>query len=188
MVFENNYSVKIVTNADYDKIKRGNYNYVALPNNTEYKIMLINNSPIFAIADVKLEGVNIGKWYIPRHDKIIIERPSNISRKFIFFDEDDNRAQDSGVVSGDEDNGLIEVTFYPEKNIMRTALLRSASAKFTSGSTVLGDYSSQKYYDKNIKNDQIDWDDPTYIVIRLIAIKKKRPYVAISKIIPPRIN
>lgn len=40
MVYQNGFGVKIITDNDQDKLRRGRYNYVALDNNTEYELML----------------------------------------------------------------------------------------------------------------------------------------------------
>lgn len=196
MVHENNFAVKIITTADHDKLKRGPYNYVALSNGAEYKIKLINNTSGFAVAHVKLEGENIGKWYIPAYDDIIIERPANVNRKFTFFAEDDRRAKISGVIAGDDNNGLIEVTFYPEKKMYKIAAFSNksmsvapsarSSMNFKSGSTVLGDRSTQRFLDANVNPNNIDWNDPTEIIIRLVVLND---YISIKQSkIPPRID
>lgn len=115
MVYSNGFAVKIITEKDHDKLKRDTHNYVALHNNTEYKIKLINDRSTDAMADVQLEGEMIGSWFIPARESITIERPGNVSRKFTFFRETDARPKSAGVRVGSELNGLIRVIFYPKK-------------------------------------------------------------------------
>jgi hypothetical protein len=115
MVYSNGFGVKIITDTDQDKLKRDIYNYVALYNNTEYKLQLVNDRSTDAMADVFIEGESVGTWFIPAHNDITIDRPANVARRFTFFKETDSRAIGSGVTPGESINGLIRVIFYPKK-------------------------------------------------------------------------
>lgn len=125
MVYNNGFSVKILTNNDQDKLKRNDYNYVALYNNTEYELQLINDRHTDAMAEVFIEGENIGTWFIPATDNIIINRPSNISKKFTFFRETDPRAIGAGTIPGESLNGLVRVVFYPKKRYMTITTVKN---------------------------------------------------------------
>ena len=118
MVYNNGFGVKIITDSDQDKLKRKSHNYVALENNTEYKIKLVNDRSTDAMAEVYVEGDSVGTWLLPAKNSIIIDRPANIARKFTFFDETDNRARGAGVVPGEIFNGVVRVVFYPKKEYM----------------------------------------------------------------------
>jgi len=115
MVYNNGFGVKIITNQDQDKLTRGSYNYVALDNNTEYKIQLRNDRSTDSMAEVYIEGDRVGTWLIPSKEHITIDRPANIARKFTFFKETDPKAIDAGVVPGEFSNGVVRVIFYPKK-------------------------------------------------------------------------
>lgn len=115
MVYQNGFGVKVITNGDQDKLKRGRYNYVALENNSEYELQLTNDRSTDAMAEVYIEGEHIGTWFIPQNDSITIDRPATVARKFVFFREHDRRAIRAGVTPGEFHNGLIKVVFYPKK-------------------------------------------------------------------------
>jgi hypothetical protein len=89
--------------------------YIEIPHETEYKLRLTNNRKVIADAVVKMEGQKIGKWRVNANDSIEIERPSDIMRKFTFLAEGTKEAAEAGIHSGDRNNGLIEVIFYPKK-------------------------------------------------------------------------
>lgn len=91
--------------------------YVALDNNTEYKLKLSNYKNMDAMADVYIEGDKIGTWFIPATDSIVIERPADTNRKFTFMQETDYRASNAGVIAGASTNGLIKVVFFPKKQM-----------------------------------------------------------------------
>lgn len=206
MVHQNGFSVKIETLGDHEKIYRGGYNYVALENGSEYKLLLINDRGSDCMAEVEMEGKKIGKWFIPAQDHILIDRPADVPRKFTFFSETDKRAISAGVVVGGRNNGLIKVTFYPKipeaipyvsmdepmyATLRSSTLKRSASpmsprasmaktSRYQSGSTVLGNRSNQRFgLVPGFSNDEIDWDSVTEITIRLVAIKEEN-YVSIG--------
>jgi hypothetical protein len=132
MVYNNGFGVKIITNTDQDKLKRDDYNYVALRNNTEYKLQLINDRDTDAMAEVFIENDQIGIWFIPSRGNVIIDRPANISRKFTFFRETDSRARSAGVISGDSNNGLIKVIFYPKKQLYLNMSTASRNSPYIS--------------------------------------------------------
>ena len=101
MVYNNGFGVKIISDTDQDKLKRDSYNYVALNNNTEYKVQLLNDRSTDAMAEVYVDGDNVGTWLVPAKENITIDRPVNVARKFTFFKETDTRARSAGVVPGE---------------------------------------------------------------------------------------
>ena len=115
MVYNNGFGVRVITDTEQDKLKRGEYNYIALRNNTEYKLQLTNDRATDAMAEVFIEDEKVGTWFIAAHNNITIDRPANISRRFTFFRETDARAISAGVTPGESTNGLIRVVFYPKK-------------------------------------------------------------------------
>ena len=134
----NNFGVNVISDTYNERVDRGgNYNYVALDNNTQYKLKLSNYRDTDAMAEVSVEGDKVGTWFIPANDSITIERPSDVSRKFTFFKETDTRATNAGVIPGESTNGLIKVIFYPKKpmayimtptySTMRTSLPSSST-------------------------------------------------------------
>lgn len=102
------------TNNTYAFKKLGKYNYVSLPNYSLYKIKLTNNRNTRCDAEVKIDGVSVGTWRIPSFDSILIERPANINRRFVFFRQDSHVAKKAGIEKNSPFNGVISVTFKPE--------------------------------------------------------------------------
>lgn len=232
MVYENGFGVKIIASERKDETKavRNGFNYVALKNGSEYKILLTNNKKVPAMATIQIDGVDVGTWLLPKEDSITIDRPAHISRKFTFFEENDRRAVSAGVVAGDDMNGVVRVTFLPKKEEKYVSLdeldddmmvptrlpvrsVRSASPSFSmkseslrsaplraqslmrpsfsegrSGATVLGSESTQSFKKmKKFSDDEVDWDNQTEIIIRIIV--EKGDFISIKRSkIPPRID
>lgn len=205
MVFLNGFVVEILPThgQDVDKFTRDGAKYVGLDHGAEYKIKLVNNTNRRADVKVELEGEVIGKWRVDAHDFVTIERPADKARKFTFLSEMSMDAIDAGVVVGDNSNGLVVATFYPEKERVYetvshspvvnrrlsassqssapssapSASLRSmspASRSYESGATVLGDRSHQQFDTVRALNpDEIDWDAVTRIQLRLVSRKPR---------------
>jgi len=214
MVCSNGFCVKIITDTDQDKLRREGYNYVALYNNTEYKIQLINDRSTDAMADVYIEGENIGTWFIPAHEDIVIERPADTARRFTFFKETDTRAVGAGVTPGESLNGVIRVVFYPKKQyiaisprrisqpFLESTLLQPSISplpttvslrpetlsrtvslpQYQSGATVLGQQSYQTFGSmRRFSDNEIDWNNKTEIIIRLIVKPKKNEFIKMTE-------
>jgi hypothetical protein len=109
----NGFSVNIIGD-NVVHFQKGEHNYYAVPHLSEYKIKLSNNRPMRCDAEVSIDVDPGGTWRIESFDSIVIERPANLNRKFIFVEEKSNVAQEVGIQSS-RDNGLIAVVFSPEK-------------------------------------------------------------------------
>lgn len=135
MVQVNGFAVAIITDGNQDKLKRPEGDYVALDNNTEYKLSLANYRNTDAMADVYIEDERVGTWFIPANDSIEIERPADTYRKFTFMKETDYRAVNAGVISGASTNGLVKVVFFPKKQtpiVMMAPRFRAMSPRRSS--------------------------------------------------------
>ena len=108
-----------------EKVHRFGSNYFTMADKTEYKIELSNNRSVKADAHVWIDGKKVGVWRINNHSTISIERPSDISKKFVLLKEGTVAARDSDIVSGKSENGLIKVEFQPEKESYRGYVLES---------------------------------------------------------------
>lgn len=111
----NNFSVIIVADG-VKTINRNGGRYIALANDTEYKIRLENSTNMRADATVFVDGEKAGTWRLGPTSTTIIERPANSSRKFTFVGETSRIARIAGVERGLDDNGLIKVIFSPERS------------------------------------------------------------------------
>jgi len=115
-VILNRFSLEIIASGmPVEKIIRKGGNYFAMPHETEYKIRLRNDHDINVDAHVWVDGKKAGVWRINPLSEIEIERPSDVARKFVLLKEGSKEALVAGIDSGHNDNGLIRVTFKPEK-------------------------------------------------------------------------
>ena len=98
-----------------EKVHRFGSNYFTMADKTEYKIELSNNRSVKADAHVWIDGKKVGVWRINSHSTISIERPSDVSKKFVLLKEGTSAARDSDIMTGKSENGLVKVEFQPEK-------------------------------------------------------------------------
>ncbi len=99
------------TYSSYKSHNRGDY--VALNDGQEYKIRMRNDNSIRCNARVKVDGKNIGVWRIKPHSEIIIERPTNVYKKFVFY-KSKTAPRNAGIIMGKYENGLVQIEFIPE--------------------------------------------------------------------------
>lgn len=107
----NNFSVQI---------PEGNENvsgYVEMKHGKQYKIQLRNFHNVDCDAEVSIDGQVIGCFRINAKGSLSLERPVNDNGKFTFYESGTIEANKAQIKSGNSFNGLISVTFTPEKNI-----------------------------------------------------------------------
>jgi hypothetical protein len=210
--------------------------YVALRHETEYSLRLTNNYSQKADADLMINERHMGKFRVPSHSSVTIERPAGEQRKFTFLKEDSPEAGLAGTVVGASQNGTITVIFYPEKpQIIRgdeesgpwggdmlggfrggdmfferggrtrgggvfkgekksrgKNQSRGENQSFSSGTTALGNHSSQTFRDVPDITD-IDTANVAKIVMRLICndgpkyrdVSRYDDLSRLNKILPP---
>lgn len=134
---------------EFEKLIKNGHVYYSLPHRKEYEVKMTNSSDSRVNVILKIDGEVMGKWRINARSEIIIERPAHSNRKFTFVKETSSEGRMAGVKPNDK-NGLIEVTFIPEKEpiyLSRTlgGELKSYSFATSSGATVLGENSFQRF-------------------------------------------
>lgn len=119
----NGFSIKIIPDSYVKHITNAGNNYFSIPSMSEYKIKLTNNRTVRCDAEIYIDGEPIGIWRIQAYSSIIVERPANINRKFVFTAE---KSFDPFVYDADKSPvtkklipektvyGLITVIFKPE--------------------------------------------------------------------------
>ena len=206
----NGFSISIESTTSHIRLNKINGdNYFAMKHGTEYKINLGNNNHTKADAHIWIDGEQVGIWRLNSYDNITIERPANVSRKFTLLKENSRDARNAGV-SYSQNNGLLKVTFMPEKdrydddtkwfcsNKMYDMPERSAASKsfnqlysanslnnesLSTGATVLGDTSHQQFGRANKLHD-IDESLKTTIYARLVVDNNESDrYVSLSKVL-----
>jgi hypothetical protein len=91
-------------------------NSVQLPFNTEYELVLKNDDNRRVLAKVFIDGENVtaGGLIIDSHGSVILERPVDKPRKFLFVSSDSGQAYDAGKSPNNLYNGIIKIEFYSE--------------------------------------------------------------------------
>lgn len=180
----NGFAVKIsCDNNNAEKVMMNGTEYFALDHGSEYKIQMSNHTKTKCDAEVYVDGDKIGLWRINSYSTISIERPTNIKRKFIFYDEKSGDAQSAGINSGKSTNGLVKVIFKPEliqkyrhcndyyldhSSPQLLSFSNSVNESYGSGATALGDNSRQTFGNTSqIVN--VDHSRVTTIQTRLIV-------------------
>lgn len=205
---QNEYNIQIETSSGAVSSHTENgHRYVPLKHSTEYKVRLTNPTSTRCNVVLSIDQKTMGKWRINPYSSIVLERPSDSSRKFIFVKENSFEAGMGGVRSGSFSNGLIEAKFIPEREVVHeySALRNSLGASacfsndeiyrkncrseqtFSSGATVLGDTSHQTFGNAI----QMVEDDSKSVTkkIRLVVENARPQYVPLGQdSTPPRIN
>lgn len=192
-----NYNVSIEKKSSHVNIYKGARKiigkngslYYSLPHNSEYRVVIHNNSSNKVNAILTIDGAKMGKWRVNPYSEIRIERPVHNNRKFVFVKEDSYEGNMAGITKNNI-NGLVEVKFIPEDRLYQ---LRSDNNEFNiscrmnksmqmnncmynnfmQGATVLGNDSRQKF---NRASDMIE--DNSKVIIRRIRlmIDERLPY------------
>lgn len=88
--------------------------YVELPDEQQYVLRLKNWSNRCCDAKVLIDGKHQGMFRLAPKELLKLERPANSEQRFTFVLVKEHAAE-SGHVPGDSSNGLISVTFTPER-------------------------------------------------------------------------
>lgn len=90
--------------------------YVSLPHNTQYSINIRNYLNRRCAAEVKVDGKVVGTFRINANDDLILERPTNDTGRFTFYQDGTSEARAAKLNKVSKQNrGVISVTFKPEK-------------------------------------------------------------------------
>ena len=169
---------------------------VALDSGDKYKLKLWNfKTRLRCDAEVKIDGKVVGIFRIDKMKSIIVERPTNDYGHFTFYTAGTIEAKMAMLDAVDQNNlGLIEVTFYPEKKpiqqesyiledrdeleslrrqINSNGYLESRRSDYIAGGTGLSGYSNVDYEKIQLLNH--DYDSIVTIHLRLIS-KKIKPH------------
>lgn len=100
--------------------------YVELCDKQTYTLTLASTNSKRCRALVKIDGKEVGAWQLEPFDRIILERPADSEKLFTFF-KTSTAPSGSGIKPRIKENGLVQVTFTPEKYAGRLELFRSSS-------------------------------------------------------------
>jgi hypothetical protein len=96
-------------------VTEGEHHYVQVTDHSEYGILLRNTRGVRSRAEIRIDGESVGTWILSAHQTVTIERPIKEKRAFTFVADTSAAAKSAGVVAGASQNGLVSVTFTPEK-------------------------------------------------------------------------
>ena len=89
------------------QLPNNQYRYIALNNETQYKVVLCNNWKTQCDVLLKIDNEIMGNFRIPALSKIYIERPLAKDKKFTFVKEGTINSILGGLVKGSNSNGLV---------------------------------------------------------------------------------
>lgn len=203
------FAVEVVSKRSTKKMEgKGGCIYIAIPDGTEYGLKLINDHFASCDAEVHIDNQTVGTFRIKAKSSWVVERPANEARKFTFVKETTKRAESAGIQAKDHDNGLVSVTFRPEREMVIRLNESKRSPEYeeeeccalgfglfgdddegskakgkhrgaASGATLLGESSAQKFRDA----DPIREYDDAYtrkIVFRLIVLEPETKEIGIK--------
>ncbi len=99
--------------------KKNDSYYVEMPeDNIQYRIRLKNSGAPKCDAVVTIDGKNMGKFRINSYSHMVLERPADVERRFTFFVGGSDGSKQGGYQPKERNNGLIEVVFKPEKQLI----------------------------------------------------------------------
>lgn len=116
--------------------------YIVMRHGQQYKVVMGNQNSTKCQATLKIDGINMGTFLINPHQTISIERPLHRHKLFTFYETNKSYPSSfqTGIIPGNRNNGVIEVTFIPENKIKYQTILDSDPYKscFCKSNTFLG--------------------------------------------------
>ncbi|XP_078590714.1 uncharacterized protein LOC144870446 isoform X2 [Branchiostoma floridae x Branchiostoma japonicum] len=88
--------------------------FVEMDHGSSYRIRLTNSHLSSCEAQLDIDGKDVGTWRLEPGQQVELERPEEEQMCFTFFSTR-LAPPDSGIRRGEEENGLVQVTFTPEK-------------------------------------------------------------------------
>jgi hypothetical protein len=166
----------------------GSY-YVKMPgNNCKYAIKLTNSRSTRCDAKVTVDDDHVGTFRLEPYGSLRLERPTYSQGRFTFFIGGSRESHQAGYRMGDGANGLIKVSFTPEKRrIVRlrrnyadfgvkslNANLENSycasaitSSNYQEGMSGLSGHSKQKFHE--VAELDYDYDNEATIMLRLVG-------------------
>lgn len=111
------FTINIISNNQFvERLIYNNYNYFVLPNKSIFQIILGNETPVRVDAYVQFNDQHVGTYRINPFSNITINKPLRL------YNESSREFYMNGLEPGNPKNGLIQVTFYPERYIPTSTL------------------------------------------------------------------
>ena len=105
----NNFSVRIPEGPETQS------GYVELHHEQQYSILIHNYANTDCIAQVYVDGKDVGRFHVKAKSNLKLERPENANRKFMFLAVDSADAESESKSVATAYQGLVQVSFFPLK-------------------------------------------------------------------------
>jgi len=94
----------------------GKHCYVALPDQTPFALVFYNTGAVAICVKSKIGNKTNGKFVVLPYDTCVIERPHDVDRPFVFFEDGNSEEAKAAFVDNDEpDKDLVEFQLFLSK-------------------------------------------------------------------------
>lgn len=101
-----------ILGADDKPVSERGEGYAGLAHGETYKIKLHNNGTQDTMAQILVDGVSIGNFFVEKDEPFILERPDNVKKCLTFYKANSQEAKQAHAEQIPADKfGLVEVTF-----------------------------------------------------------------------------
>jgi hypothetical protein len=160
-----------------------------------FTLKLINHSDRKSKVNIHIHGLDQGTWVLMPHQASILERPIHIAEKFCAYTVGSEGGKAIGLTTGDPNNGLISITFTPEKRIVistlfdRPGAMMSQQSRACFGEAGVGTEGESNQTFQTVDDFETDPNEAVTINLRIVESKTSpRPLSsARSNPIPPAI-
>jgi hypothetical protein len=160
-----------------------------------FTLKLSNHSDRKSKVNIHIHGLDQGTWVLMPHQVSILERPVHIAEKFCAYAVGSEGGKAIGLTTGDPNNGLISITFTPEKRmVMFTPIsppspMMSHQSRACFGEAGVGTEGESHQTFQTVKDFETDLNESVTINLRIVELKSSpRPLSsALSNPIPPAI-
>lgn len=159
--------------------------YVEMKHGTQYGVTMKNNTSKRCQASLSIDGEHIGDYIIDKYASITIHRPLHSHKQFTFYRSDSDCSFHSGIIPGRRQNGVVEVTFIPERNVYtqncfysydscpstinkNMSIDSSSRSRYSEGGTALSGHSNQEFIP--VKSISLDYNHKVILSLRLVAV------------------
>ena len=108
-MYTNQFSVRVVGGSEVDG------GYVEISHGQQYSLQLRNDRDVSCDAKVEIDGKYIGTFRLGARDGMTLERSLDDDGRFTAYLAGTQDGDKAGLAPGHPDNGLIRVTFTPER-------------------------------------------------------------------------
>lgn len=114
-----------VNGSTVGRTEKGDATYISMLDKTQYKLEFRNNTWEDAEVDVKIDGFDMGTYLFDGNRTFTLETiapraaekagcPNASGKRFTLLREGSQMANEAGITTGGENNGLVEITIRPE--------------------------------------------------------------------------